>query len=272
VKTDADIERDLAALLDEDARPMPQHVLEAALEGIARRGQVRPRSGWIPRLAVRDSVALGVVAAAAIIVTVFVGPNLLPQLQGWLTELGAGGARMQWDAGLQFRELNPAPDAYGHRIVFSYLRSDGVGHDPQTYVPLGAYEERPEGSYWYDPAFGDPSTDGLSVGSEWGAMTLRPGGGGRDAYAAIVAWRAPVTAPIGIHGRVEVDASCGDGITFTIERDSEVVHVIGLSKGAGPFEVLLERVNSGEVLYFIVDPGDDSRCDTTRLDLTLETR
>jgi hypothetical protein len=179
---------------------------------------------------------------------------------------------MHWDAMLQFREnpiqLNPAPDGYGNAVVFTYLRSSGPTHDPAQYVPLPEYEAEGFQS-WHDPEFG-----GLLVGSAPGddLLTMHPYGGGVDSRAAIVAWRNPVEASLIVSGRVEVDATCGDGIIFSVEHGSEVFETFMLPSGTRMFENLVDVFHTGEVLYFIVEPGADSRCDTTRFNVTIDTR
>jgi hypothetical protein len=179
---------------------------------------------------------------------------------------------MHWDAMLQFREnpiqLNPAPDAYGHAVVFSYLRSSGPAHDPAEYVPLPEFEAEAIQS-WYDPEFGNLLV-GWAPGDDM--LTMHPYGGGSDIRAAIVAWRSPVKASLSVTGSLEVDATCGDGIVFSIEHGTRVFETFPLPSGSRTFEHDVEVFYAGEVLYFIVEPGADSRCDTTRFNVTIDTK
>ena len=269
MRSDEEIERLLEDWLVEEAEPMPQAVLEDVLDSVSRRSQDRPRStigfGWLTR-----GVASVAVAAVVILVMIVIAPRVVPQLQAvWRSATGADPTEpMHWDAMLQFRELNPAPDAYGHAAVFTYLRSSGPAHDPEQYVPLPKFEA--EGMQtWYDPEFGN-----VLVGSAPGddLLTMHPYGGGVDSRAAIVAWRNPVEASLIVSGRVEVDATCGDGIIFSIEHGSEVFETFALPKGSRTFESLVDIFHAGEVLYFIVEPGADSRCDTTRFNVRIDTR
>lgn len=273
MRSDEEIEQLLEDWLADEAEPMPQPLLEAVLDGVSRRPQDRPRTiglGWLSR-----GLAAVVVAAAVILVGVFVAPRVLPQLQGvWRSATGTGPTEpMHWDAMLQFREypihLNPAPDGYGHAVVFTYLRSSGPAHDPAQYVPLPEFEA--EGlQNWYDPEF-----EGLYVGwapADDGMLTMHPYGGGVDSRAAIVAWRNPVEASLRVSGRVEVDATCGDGIIFSIEHGSDVLETFALPNGSRTFELSVNQHHAGEVLYFIVEPGADSGCDTTRFNVTIDTK
>jgi hypothetical protein len=213
------------------------------------------------------------VVTVVVLVMIVIAPSVAPQLQAiWRSAIGTGSAEpMHWDAMRQFREnpnqLNPAPDGYGHAVVFTYLRSSGPAHDPAQYVPLPDFEAEGVQS-WYDPEFA-----GLLVGWAPGddLLTMHPYGGGVDSRAAIVAWRNPVDASLRLSGRVDVDATCGDGINFSIEHGSEVFESFVLPRGSQTFEHELAPFLAGEVLYFIVEPGADSRCDTTRFNVTIDT-
>jgi hypothetical protein len=274
MRSDEEIERLLEDWLLEEAKPMPQPLLEDVLDGVSRRSQERPgatvRFRWLTR-----PVASIAVVAVLILAGVIIAPSALRQLQGmWPGATGSpSGESMHWDAMLQFREypqqLNPAPDGYGHFMVFTYLRSSGPTHDPAQYVPLPEFE-RQGLQRWYDPAF-----DGLFVGwapADDGLLTMHPYGGGVEGRAAIVAWRNPVDASFRLSGRVEVDGTCGDGIIFSIEHGSRVFETFALPRGSRTFEHVVETFQAGEVLYFIVDPGANSECDTTRFNVTIDTR
>jgi hypothetical protein len=274
MKSDEEIERLLEDWLLDEAEPIPQPLLESVLDGVSRQSQDRPRtvigSGWLVR-----PFATAVAAAALILVAIFIAPKVVPQLQAvWRGVTGTpSGEPMHWDAMLQFREypiqLNPAPDAYGHAVVFTYLRSSGPAHDPAQYVPLSAFESQGL-QRWYDPAL-----DGLFVGwapANDGLLTMHPYGGGVDSRAAIVAWRNPVDASLRLSGRVEVDGTCGDGIIFSIEHGTRVFETFALPRGSRTFEHDVDTFQAGEVLYFIVDPGANSQCDTTRFNVIIDTR
>ncbi len=269
MNSDADIERAVESVLDEQAKPMPATVLETVLDRVARRPQLAPRSGWITWW---RRVSL---AAAAVIVVVVAGPLVANQMRDLILNGPAGpsatGEALHWDAVLQFRSspepANPANDGYGNPIVFSYLGDAGAVHDPSRYTLLPAFEAG-DLQRWYDP-----EVDGLSVAWRSGAsrLELRPAGGGATGHAAIVAWRSPIDAAIRLAGSVEVDGSCGDGIRFSVDRGSETLETFVLESGPRTFSLGLQ-VRTGDVLYLIVEPGADSRCDTTWLTETIDTR
>lgn len=274
MRSDEEIERLLHEWLLDDAKPMPQPLLETILDGVSRRSQDGART------TVRFGRLLGplttvAVVAGVIMVAIIVAPNVIPQLQAvWRGATGAASSEpMRWDAMRQFREypeqLNPAPDGYGHTTVFTYLRSSSPAHDPAQYVLLPQFELQGL-QRWYDPAF-----EGLYVGwapADDGMLTMHPYGGGADGRAAIVAWRSPVDASLRLSGRAEVDGSCGDGIIFSIEHGMRVVETFALPQGSRTFEHDVETLQAGEVLYFIVEPGANSQCDTTRFNVIIDTR
>jgi hypothetical protein len=274
MRSDEEIERLLEDWLLDEAEPMPQPLLEAVLDSVSRRSQERPgTTGRFRRLT--RPLATAAVAAGLIVMAIMIVPKVIPQLQAvWRGVTGTASSEpMHWDAMLQFREypeqLNPAPDGYGHTMVFTYLRSSGLPHDPAQYVPLPEFEPQ-DLQRWYDPAF-----DGLFVGwapADDGLLTMHPYGGGVDGRAAIVAWRNPVDASFTLSGRVEVDGTCGDGIIFSIEHGTDVFEAFALRNGSRTFQHDVETFQDGEVLYFIVEPGANSRCDTTRFNVTIETR
>jgi hypothetical protein len=178
---------------------------------------------------------------------------------------------MHWSGVLQFLESpnqqNPAGDGYGHSAVFSYLRSGGSVHDPTGYLLLRDFAS--DGiDRWYDA-----SVPGLYVGLERGAsrLELRPSGGGDEAHAAILAWRSPVDASVAVTGSIEVDAACGDGILFSIDKGTGVVEQRTLANGIAQFTDDVE-VMTGETLYFVVDPDANDHCDTSWLTVDISTR
>jgi hypothetical protein len=271
MRTDAEIEHEVEALLIEQARPMPADVLETVLGRFPAHPQVAPagrRSGWLARMTLAATV--GVVAVLA----VFGAPVVVDQVGALLSSRPADGGpetTMRWDAMRQFSaapdERNPAPDGYGHPLVFSYLYDGGFVHDPSHYVLLRIFESGTV-QRWHEPAI-----DGLYVGwSEGiGRLELQPSGGGAEGHAAIVAWRSPVDAAVLLSGEVEVDASCGDGIRFSIDRGAQTIETFGLPIGVRTFTQTLE-VSTGDTIYLIVEPGSSSRCDTTWLSATFETQ
>lgn len=285
--SDRDVERELAETLERTTRSLPEHVLQQSVTAALRSDQVpaqgpHGRATWLRR---------GTALAAAVVLVLAVVSA--PSVFGWLRNLdlrlpvgsvasttpSAGSpspsAAMQWDAMLQFRELNPAPDAYGHRFVFSWLRSSGAEHDPATYVPLPEFEETNDGTVrWFDPEFDSLGSGGLYISFPPGEdhLHLHPWGGGPDIRAPIIAWRNPEDASLTISGTVEVDGTCGDGVIFSIEHGPDVFREMTVRSTRQTFELQVDILHAGEVLHFIFEPGANSDCDTTRFNVAIRTR
>jgi hypothetical protein len=87
---------------------------------------------------------------------------------------------------------------------------------------------------------------------------------------AIVAWKSP------IHGKVKVSGSftdlnpCGNGVLWTIDQGKTRLASGQVNASSQGFNLSQVRVAPGQVLYFVVDPGNgDFACDTTQLKLTI---
>lgn len=76
--SDRDTERLVETWLEETARPLPPHVLEAALDALPRTARQR-RSSWFPfDLSSRRSLAVALVAVAVVVIAL--GPSLISDL------------------------------------------------------------------------------------------------------------------------------------------------------------------------------------------------
>lgn len=268
-EAEREVERELEDWLEEEASPLPEPVMTSILEGVARHSQLGrsraldfTRPGW-RTFGVAMTAGLAVLAVVA-------GPAFVRDLAALIGSRSSVGQpaqeAMHWDAMRQFRELNPAPDGYGHTNVFTWLYATGQDRDPARYVPLSDFQVAE--NRWSEPTIPDLYIGGIVEDS----LRMHPGGGGSDSQAAIVAWRAPVEAPLVIAGRIEVDASCGDGIIFSVEHGSETLERFVLRQGSQAFSIPVETFGQGEVLYFIVEPGADSACDSTWLTATIDTQ
>jgi hypothetical protein len=265
VKHDADLERDLANWLEETAQPMADMLAESIAAVPARHGQAgaRTRPAWLSRALLASALT-----ATAVVVAI-VGPAVVDRTRSLLGGPPAGQPTFSWDAMINFREapnqLNPSPDAYGNPNVWSYLRSRNATHDPDEYVPLADFEPAGENN-WSDAAYTN-----LFVGWARGddRLTLHPWGGLDDVRAVIVAWRSPIDGEVSVRGDVEADATCGDGTILSIDQGATTLATLSVGSAVQSFAVTAE-VRAGESLYFRVDPGSNSNCDTTWLRVVIE--
>ena len=264
MKPDADLERGLADWLEVTAQPMPDSLAESIAEVPAHHSRVgaRERPPWVSRTLLASALAALVVIAA-------VGPAAVERARSLFSGGPTVPPTFTWDATINFREapiqLNPSPDAYGNPSVWSYLRSRNATHDPDEYVPLADFEPTGEKN-WYDAAYTN-----LFVGWASGddRLTLHPWGGLGDVRAIIVAWRSPIDGEVSVRGDVEADATCGDGTILSIDHGATTLASLGVESAVQSFTMTAE-VRAGESLYFRVDPGTNSNCDTTWLRLVIE--
>jgi hypothetical protein len=273
-RRDDDLERQLGDWLKAYARSMPPRLRRAVAEVPERHAQLGRRRwfDWsrLPMLAVGAAATLGIVIAVAL------GSTLLGELRQAAGGPGVSASmtpsaeptpsRYEWDAMLNFVDRNPAGDGYGNTTVWTYLSGPAGTHDPNQYQPLPSVED----GEW--PTWSDPAIEGLQMALPPGTdrLEIHPAGGGTNATAAILAWRNPVgPLPMRIIGTVEVDGSCGDGIVFVIAGPAGEIQTIDLPSGSDGFDVFLDELQPGEVMYFRVEPSGDSRCDTTWLTLQI---
>jgi hypothetical protein len=92
---------------------------------------------------------------------------------------------------------------------------------------------------------------------------------------AVVAWTSPFNGTVTIsHDAIaDVDGSCGDGVTYSVDLGMRRLLTTALrNKDAKTLPALTQRVRKGSSLYFIVDPGPghDAGCDTTQLQITVD--
>ena len=263
--TDRDVEGMLADWLEEEAAPIPDHLLAKIVDTPSRHAQLGA-SGSLGGALGRSLLA--VAAAAVLLLAVVTGPTLLDRLSALVGSL-LRPEPMTWDAALDFRTLtearNPSPDRHGNADVWSYLHGADGDHDPDDYLKL--VDHRAIGpKNWYDRGYVN-----LFVGAAPGEdrLTMHPWGGAEDIRAAILAWRSPIAGEVTVTGTVEVDATCGDGVIFSLDRGPDGLERIPVAFGSREFSVTTP-IRIGESLYFHVEPGTDATCDTTWLTLRIE--
>lgn len=273
MRSDADVERTLEDWLEEEARPIPPHVLESVIAGASQRAQLG-HAGPLSAGPVLQRFLLASAAAAMLLLVVIAGPIAVERIGSLVGSLPASDAgQRHWDPFLDYvgapNEINRSPDAYGNVGVWSFMETTGGVHDPGNYRLLPAYQVVDASTeQWYEP-----SLLNLVVGRAIPerAMLLHPFGGGDDIRGAVLAWRSPIADAVSVTGHVDVDASCGDGIVLGIDRNADQLDAITLPAGGRDFTVTVE-VAEGDSLYFIVEPRADSLCDSTYLRLSIDRR
>lgn len=271
--SDADIERALEDWLEEEAKPMPAHVLESVIADAPRRAQLA-RAGQFSLGSGRQRFLIASAAAAMMVLLVIVGSTAVERIGSLVGSVPERDANERhWDPFADFlaapNEANPNPDAYGNVGVWSFMETAGTVPDPSRYRLLPAHQVVDSSAeQWYDPRLLN-----LLVGRAGAerAMLLHPFGGEDDIRGAVLAWHSPIADAVSVTGHVRVEASCGDGVVLTIDRNADQLDSITLPAGGRDFTVTVE-VAEGDSLYFVVEPRADSLCDSTYLQLTIDRR
>ena len=170
-------------------------------------------------------------------------------------------------------QTNPGPDRYGNESVWSYMRSESDSHDPTAYTLLPDFRVQGDSDTWFER-----DLFSLAVGhiAEQASLWFHPWSSGvrSENHHAILRWRSPITGRVEVGGRVEhTEPSCvagaTDGTTLFLDREGETLEQINVDPGQSrPFETTID-IEAGQSLFFVVDPGRASNCDTTELELSI---
>jgi len=190
----------------------------------------------------------------------------------------AGTAGKVWNAAADFQvfpnQANPGPDSYGNAGVWSYLHSDATVHDPSHYVPFDHYSVIASNVEQWDTGVpGKPFLVGVERGLH--QMLLHPNIGCNFTcfLYAVIGWRSPINGVVNVYGDLHLPpasiCASGHGINWSVDKgSSSLVTGTTVLGGAGTFTATI-GVKRGDSLYFVVDPGFDTDCDLTFLDLTI---
>jgi hypothetical protein len=211
----------------------------------------------------------------------------VPSAQG---TAAATGRALTWRLASDFRvapnQSNPNPDSNGNPIVWTFLRTP-VEHDPTSYVLLNTFVPNTFGiaglEQWQGPfGPGGPRNKqpaiGISVRQKvvhFGGITWPPRVVRVNPYtsqAAIVGWTSPVSGTFQVTlGLADMDPSCGNGITWSIDFGSSTIASGGLGNGQSSQTGTVVSVVPGDTLYFTVDAGlsRNDRCDSTALSVKI---
>ena len=270
---------------------MPAYILESVLEAVPRASRLRPGGrSWLG-LAGQRALAVGFVGAAVVIAVV--GAPLVINAPRSTSPAVVGGSPIStptpastpivdaspslaptqgkmWNPASDYRRFpnqqNPSPDSHGNADVWSYGYSAGRGHDPSLYELFSDYERDP--NRWYKPGF-----EHLTIGTPDVGIQTHPWRTGPDIRSIVLGWRSPVAGNVSLTGLVRLnDGNCtalGSGIEFSIDQGAGTLYSALLPSGGIQTFELTVTVSPRDSLYFIVDPGADSSCDSTLLWLVI---
>jgi hypothetical protein len=203
---------------------------------------------------------------------------------------------MSWNLAADFSHapamVNPNPDSYGNGHVWSFLESASFAHDPSTYHLLlnstaNAFLINGLEGWRGTMAFSGNNVLSLvginasgvfqqAISISWpaGVVSMHP----TPTQLVIVGWQSPIHGTVSITGGVtDLDGHCGNGIIWTIDRGSTTLASgsypdggqQSFAAGVGGADLSELTVQTGEMLYFIVDPNGEYGCDSTGMDVTI---
>ena len=93
---------------------------------------------------------------------------------------------------------------------------------------------------------------------------------------AVLGWRSPVETDVLVMARIEnVDGVCGvteNGVLWSIDKGANSIRSGFLASSGSTQMELTTSVSVGESLYVVINDAGDSNCDSTLVDLIVETR
>jgi hypothetical protein len=178
---------------------------------------------------------------------------------------------LTWDPWVDFllapNQANPSPDRYGNAGVWSYLAGPSLDHDPDTYVPMPNYRvdsdtyekwTYPHDMYHLIAHVRSPDEIQMHTGEGW---------------LSVLAWRSPMKGHVMVEGSVRLRGDgCEEvatGIIFSVDQGSRILHRVVMNEPGQAMLSMPADVRVGESLYFILDPGQDTNCDTTVVSLLI---
>ena len=281
--SDHDVERRVQDWLEAEARPMPHHVLEGALEAIPRTSQVGTRRIGPAWLRYR-SVAL-LAGAALVVLIVAAGALTVDRLRHLWDGTGAVPSEPRvWDPVADWlsapNQENPSRDSFGNPRVWRYMYSTSSSHDPTRYLLMPNFEGEEAwkqrgmdgtpsflGEAWNEPALINAFVGLGAAEAGDAAIYLHPG-----AYA-VLGWTSPVAGEVTIDGGVArpqdpCSEPSGD-LLFSVDAGSQTLRTIGLDNGQRSDFSVSTTVGIGDTVYFVVDADGDAICDLTYLQVTI---
>lgn len=180
-----------------------------------------------------------------------------------------------WDAASDFerapRPANPGRDRYGN-TVWSYRYSSlGRSHDPAAYELLPTFSVlAPNWEVWLR----EPNSQSASAGFNNSQMILHPSPS-HLGHNAILAWRSPLSTTVRLQAslyRLHLDCPVpANGVVWSLDQGNRSLRTGTLVDGRPENFELRIPVTAGDSLYVIVEDNGDSNCDSTGVQLRIET-
>ncbi len=182
----------------------------------------------------------------------------------------------QWDAARDFerapRPANPGRDRYGNTTWFYLYSSPSGAQDPASYTILP--------TFWVVAANWEtwvvsPNWNSATNGFLNGVIAMQPGPA-HNRQSPVLGWRSPVAQTVAIVATIglEPQAGCPDpanGITWSLAQNARPLRSGTLAPGGNEDIELTATVSVGDSVYVVMGDNGDPRCDTTTVQLAIET-
>jgi hypothetical protein len=190
----------------------------------------------------------------------------------------------RWKLALDYRthpEQNPFPNYSGGPPVWTLMQTASLAPGNYTKLPTYAPSFGAGIVAWHGASTtcgGLPAIGVAIVGpARICTATIQPSTAflSPDAsHMAVVAWKSPRTTNISIQtGMADFDPTCGDGVSYAIDRGTTTLTSGTLANGGSKqLPALQTHVNAGDTVYFMVGPGPSGNadCDATQLAVTID--
>jgi hypothetical protein len=191
---------------------------------------------------------------------------------------------VRWKLALDYRthpEQNPFPNYAGGPPVWTLMQSASLAPGNYTKLPTYAPSFGAGVVAWHGASKtcgGLPAIGVAIVGPTRICTATIPSSAAflspDSSHLAVVAWKSPRTTNISIQtGLADLDNSCGDGVSYSIDRGTTVLTSGTLANGGSKsLPPMRTHVNRGDTVYFIVGPGTSGNadCDATQLQVTID--
>jgi hypothetical protein len=204
------------------------------------------------------------------------------------TPTGTPSACTDWNLEIDFRyspnQENPNRDYCNNSNVWSFMESASFTRNPASYslLPnftsnlnnwLGTYTDQ-WGTYPFI-GYNTLSSSQTPIPSST-VIEVHPA----PSQMAIVAWKSPISGYVSLLGSLtDSDPSCGDGIQWFVDLNSTNLASGSISNGTsqsfssgtGGSSLNSIAVNVNDMLYVLVHPNGNISCDTTGIELVIDT-
>jgi len=190
----------------------------------------------------------------------------------------------RWKLALDYRthpQQNPFPNYAGGPPVWTLMQSASLAPGSYTKLPTYAPSFAAGVVAWHGASKtcgGLPAIGVALVGPAKICTATIPASAAflsPDAsHLAVAAFKSPRTTNLAIQtGMADLDASCGDGVSYSIDKGTTVLASGTLTNGGSKVLPLTQtHVNAGDTIYFIIGPGasGNADCDATQLQVTID--